>query len=208
MVAVSDTGCGMTEEVKARVFEPFFTTKGEGKGTGLGLATVFGIVKQSGGHVEVYSEVGIGTTFKIFLPRVDAPDTLGSVEPVRVHGGAERVLLVEDQADVRKIALIALQTYGYAVTAAVDGADALRAVDDQPSPDLLLTVVVMPGMSGRELAEKLRGRFPGLKVLYMSGYTDDAVVRHGILHDDVAFIRKPYTPLGLARKVREVLDRS
>jgi PAS domain S-box-containing protein len=210
MIAVSDTGCGMTDEVKSRVFEPFFTTKGEGKGTGLGLATVFGIIKQSGGHVEVYSEVGVGTTFKIYLPTVDEseiPST--SQDTAKVCGGKETILLVEDQADVRKLALIALQTHGYTVIEAVDGQDALRQIaQSRPRVDILVTDVVMPGMNGRQLAEALQTLDSGIKVLFMSGYTDDAVVRHGILQAEVAFLRKPYTPFSLARKVREVLDQS
>ncbi|VTR93688.1 histidine kinase : Multi-sensor hybrid histidine kinase OS=Chthoniobacter flavus Ellin428 GN=CfE428DRAFT_4291 PE=4 SV=1: Response_reg: PAS: PAS_4: HisKA: HATPase_c: Response_reg [Gemmata massiliana] len=207
MTAVADTGTGMTEEVKARIFEPFFTTKGVGKGTGLGLATTYGIIKQSGGHVEVYSELGVGTTFKVYLPVVDGPSANAPAETVVVRGGTESVLLVEDQVDVRTFALLALQTYGYAVTPAVDGRDAVNLVAGGTPVDLLVTDVVMPGMSGRELAEILRRQNPGLKALFTSGYTDDAVVRHGVLDADAAFLQKPYTPMALARKVREVLDR-
>ncbi|QEL19937.1 PAS domain S-box protein [Limnoglobus roseus] len=207
MTAVSDTGSGMSDAVKARIFEPFFTTKGVGKGTGLGLAMVFGIIKQSGGHVEVYSELGIGTTVKVFLPAVEVRGEGTVAETVRIPGGEERVLLVEDQEDVRKIGVIALQTHGYDVIEGADGQDALgRVLRDHPPLDILVTDVVMPGMSGRQLAETVRTLYPGLKVLYTSGYTDDAVVRHGILHADVAFLRKPYTPHSLAQKVRDVLD--
>jgi PAS domain S-box-containing protein len=209
IIAVSDTGTGMPPEVKARVFEPFFTTKGPGKGTGLGLATAYGIIKQSGGHMDAYSEVGVGTTFKIYLPAVPESEKpkASPALPATIRGGSERVLLVEDQPDVRQLALVALQSHGYRVLEATDGEDALRRVEtDRPALDLIVTDVVMPGLSGREVAERLARTYPGIKVLYTSGYTDDAVVRHGILQADVAFLRKPYTPLSLARKVREVLD--
>ncbi|QJW92966.1 PAS domain S-box protein [Frigoriglobus tundricola] len=208
VITVADTGTGMTAEVKARVFEPFFTTKGPGKGTGLGLATVFGIVKQSSGHIEVDSAVGAGTTFRIFLPVIDEGTVpVPTAKPVRVCGGTETVLLVEDQAEVRRVALIALQARGYHVTEAVDAQDALRLVErDRPRLDILVTDVVMPGMSGRELAEAIRGRYPLIKVLYMSGFTEDTVVRHGVLQADTAFLHKPFTPYSLTKKVREVLD--
>jgi PAS domain S-box-containing protein len=207
-LSVADTGHGMTDEVKARLFEPFFTTKGVGKGTGLGLATVYGIVKQAGGDVTVHTRVGAGTTFTIFLPAV--PETAKPVESGALRlapRGAETVLLTEDAEAVRKLVRRALEMQGYTVLEAGTGADAERAVDAHPGPvHLLVTDVVMPDLNGRELADAIRARRPGVKVLYISGYTDDAVVRHGVSEAADAFLQKPFTPLSLARKVREVLD--
>ena len=208
LIAVTDTGTGMPPEVLVRLFEPFFTTKEPGKGTGLGLATVYGIVKQSGGHVEAYSEVGVGSTFKVYLPMVEeqVKPNSGS-NRAQALGGTESVLLVEDQVDVRRLAQRTLRAHGYSVLEAADGQEALGLVEwDRPRVDILVTDVVMPGMSGPRLAEALRHHYPGLKVLYVSGYTDDAVVRHGLLAQEVAFLQKPYTLLALAHQVRAVLD--
>ena len=209
LVAISDTGCGMDAAVKARIFEPFFTTKGPTKGTGLGLATVFGIVKQSAGHIEVYSEVGQGTTFKIYLPRDRSGEPIAlsprTKEPVR--GGTETILLVEDEEGVRTLAREVLQEHGYTVLDARHGGDALVICETRSQPiDLMITDVVMPHFSGRQLAERLATRQPTMKVMFMSGYTDDAIVHHGVLESGMPFLQKPFAPEALIRKVREVLD--
>ena len=208
MLAITDTGVGMKPEVRARVFEPFFTTKEVGKGTGLGMAMVFGIVKQSGGGIAVDSEPGRGSTFRIYLPAVSEPEARKNESGIKPGvRGTETILLVEDEDGVRRLALTTLKLHGYDVLAARDGEDALRVAGEcHRTIHLLLTDVIMPNLSGPELAERIKRLRPGIKVLFMSGYTDDAVMRHGILQSEVCFIQKPYTPLGLVRKAREVLD--
>jgi two-component system cell cycle sensor histidine kinase/response regulator CckA len=209
MLTVSDTGHGMDAETQARVFEPFFTTKESGKGTGLGLATVYGIVKQSGGNIWLHSELGKGTIFKIFLPRVDdtAADQETIVQQEPVPRGKEKILVVEDEEQVLRIIREVLEGQGYTVLSASNGEEALElATDHGAEIRLLLTDVVMPQMSGRELAERLITMLPELKCLYMSGYTDDAIVRHGLQEDTLNFIQKPFDSVSVARKVREVLD--
>jgi PAS domain S-box-containing protein len=208
-LAVSDTGCGMDAKTQARIFEPFFTTKEMGKGTGLGLSTVYGIVKQSGGYIWIDSAPGQGTTFEIFLPRVEAPlEATPSPEvTMRALRGSETVLLVEDEEIVRAIARDTLQACGYTVLEAMNGGGAILISErHQGTIDLLLTDVVMPYMNGPELAQCLTAQHPEIRVLYMSGYTDEALAPHGILQPDIAFLAKPFTPDLLARKVRETLD--
>ena len=210
LLEVSDTGVGMSRELQDRVFEPFFTTKEQGKGTGLGLSTVYGIVKQSGGYVWVESEPGRGTTFRIYLPRVEGmvsarsgerPDAGMALE------GNETILLVEDELSVRVLVRRVLDRMGYHVVDASSGAEVLELVrNGSIRPDLLLTDVVMPGMSGRKLSDSLQAARPGLKVLYMSGYTDEAIGHHGVLEPGVSFLEKPFTPDALLRCIREMLD--
>jgi PAS domain S-box-containing protein len=211
MLAVSDTGIGMSEETQVHMFEPFFTTKEKGKGTGLGLATVYGIIKQSGGFIWVYSEVGHGTTFKLYLPRVEElaeRPSQPAQAPARAARGTETVLVVEDEAPVRSVARQVLERHGYTVLEAPSAEAALDIVTRYSGTiHLLLTDVVMPGLNGRELANRLAGLRPDAKVIFMSGYTDDAVTRHGVLEPGSAYVQKPFTPDAIARKVREVLDR-
>ena len=209
MLAVSDNGQGMDADTRARIFEPFFTTKEQGKGTGLGLSTVHGVINQSGGHILVYSEPGRGTTFKIYLPRVDAlkPAARRPLATVDVRRGAETLLVVEDEEDVRGLARDVLVESGYTVLVAATAEDAVRICEEHESPiSLLLSDVVMPKVSGPQLAQRLVDLRPELHVLYMSGYTDEAIVHHGVLEPGTAFIEKPFTPEGLCGKVRDVLD--
>ncbi len=211
LLAVSDTGIGMDEATKACIFEPFFTTKEVGKGTGLGLATVYGIVTQSGGHIVVSTAPGVGTTFRIYIPRVgEAPiETCPAPAPMRQPRGSETILLVEDEADVRGLARDVLVQLGYKVLAVADPAEAKRLAEQPPSTiDLLVTDVVMPQMSGPELAAELKTRWPQLRVLHVSGYTNDALAARGISPSSVILLQKPFTPSELARKVRETLDTS
>ncbi len=218
MVAVSDTGIGMEPAVKAQIFEPFFTTKSVGRGTGLGLSTVYGIVKQHEGYITVDSELGRGSTFRIYLPQVKGAVPIPAPSPTsaarataalsaELRPGHETILLVEDEDQVRDLTREVLEAYGYKVVAARSPVAALQAAQQhQGSLDLLLTDIVMPQMSGRQLAERLVAPRPGLRVLYMSGYTNDAITNHGVLDPDIALIEKPFTPEGLILRVRQTLD--
>jgi CheY-like chemotaxis protein len=209
MLAVSDTGVGMDERTKSQVFEPFFTTKESGKGTGLGLSTVYGIVKQSGGYIWVYSEPGKGSTFKVYIPRTEEreDDPRKTVPPVEDLRGEKTVLIVEDEESILKLSSAVLGGYGYSVLAARGGEDGLRiAGKHEEEISLLLTDVVMPGMGGRELYERILQQRPKIKVLYMSGYTDNGIVRRGVLDPGTPFLQKPFSPISLARKVKEVLE--
>jgi two-component system, cell cycle sensor histidine kinase and response regulator CckA len=209
LLAISDTGHGMDAKTQARVFEPFFTTKELGKGTGLGLSTVFGIVKQSGGHIWLYSEPEKGTTFKIYLPRVDEPVNITEIEAAAVDSlrGSETLLLTEDDEAVRLLAEKILATQGYQVLVATSGAGAMEIIRQTPGISLLITDLVMPGLTGRELATELEKIQPDSKVLYLSGYAPSAIVHQGVLDEGVAFLAKPFTPDALARRVRQELDR-
>ena len=210
MLAVTDTGIGMDNETQTHMFEPFFTTKEKGKGTGLGLATVYGIVKQSAGYIWVYSEPGKGTTFKIYLPRVKSCSQEAAVERVVPSSllGKETILVVEDEDMLRELACEFLQSSGYEVLEACNGSKAVEiSRRHRGQIQLLMTDAIMPGMSGRELAHRLHDDRPDMKVLYVSGYTDYSVLRNGLLEPGTAFLQKPFTRESLARKVRDVLDR-
>jgi two-component system cell cycle sensor histidine kinase/response regulator CckA len=209
-LTVCDTGCGMDADTQAHIFEPFFTTKGPGKGTGLGLSTVYGIIIQSGGHIEVHSAPGRGTTFTIDLTRIE--DSTAAHEPLHPQisppRGTETILLAEDEAPVRGLAREVLQMLGYTVLEAASGEEALERCQQHAGPmHLLVTDVVMPGMSGPELAARLAPMSSALKVLYLTGYTDDAIVQHGVLEPGTLLLHKPFTPDALAHRVREVLDK-
>jgi CheY-like chemotaxis protein len=209
MLAVSDNGTGMDQATQKRVFEPFFTTKETGKGTGLGLAMVYGIVKQLGGNIYLYSEPGQGSTFKVYLPRDESQEPMEeSPTPAEeLSTGNETILMVEDDSVVRELICTALDRLGYQVIEANDSDDALRLMASQgPEVDLLITDVIMPGMSGRELAERILAQRPELKVLYISGYTANVIVHHGVLDQGISFLQKPVSLADLAKKVREVLE--
>ncbi|HJX30568.1 MAG TPA: response regulator, partial [Thermodesulfobacteriota bacterium] len=210
LLSITDTGIGMTEEVREQIFDPFFTTKEKSKGTGLGLSTVYGIVKQSGGDIYVYSEPGKGTTFKVYLPRVfEPPEDLKKATREEIFLGKEMILIVEDDRMVRRLAVDILRRQGYRVLEATEGGEALVMCEkEKEAIDLILTDIVMPHMSGPEFIERLRQVRKDFKVLYMTGYTDEAIVRHGILEEGIELIHKPFTIQKLSRKVREVLDKN
>jgi CheY-like chemotaxis protein len=209
LLAVSDTGIGMDEEVRRHLFEPFYTTKPAGQGTGLGLATVFGVVKQSGGGIYVYSEPGRGSTFKIYLPAcaAEGAEVESDGADAQARRGTETIMVVEDDDSVRDLVRVMHEANGYEVLAVEDAAEAMSVCTENPERvHLLLTDVVMPGMNGRMLAERLGEVSPLMRVLFMSGYSDEAVHRHGQITDNAAFLEKPFTERALAQKVREVLD--
>jgi CheY-like chemotaxis protein len=213
LLAVTDTGCGMDEQVRAHLFEPFFTTKEPGKGTGLGLATVYGIIQQSGGHIEVFSEPGRYTTFNLYFPLAPEPAPPTAAEPrsrpAPAARGTETVLLVEDEAGVRDLARRTLAAHGYRVLEACDGLDAVSRYGHHPGPiHLVLTDVVMPRLSGPAMVKRLAAGHPRLKVVYMSGYTDSALVRHGVVATENNYLLKPFTAEDLTRMVREALDQA
>jgi two-component system cell cycle sensor histidine kinase/response regulator CckA len=209
LLAVSDTGCGMDEAVRARIFEPFFTTKPKGAGTGLGLATCYGIVTQSGGWIGAHSEPGKGSTFRIYLPRTTEDMPAGEVTAAagKAAGGSETILVVEDQPEVRRFACTVLRGQGYTVLEASGGEEALRILTEAAGPiHLMVTDLVMPGMTGRQLADRVRALYPSLRTLFMSGYSDEVASRHGVLEPGTAYLQKPFSPKALAEKVRKILD--
>jgi CheY-like chemotaxis protein len=209
LIAVSDTGAGMDECTRHRIFEPFFTTKGKGRGTGLGLATVYGTIKQSGGNIWVYSEPGLGTTFKVYLPRVDVPADAVRLASAAALDGSETVLLVEDNEMVRKIAAQALSRHGYRLLLASNADEAEHIARSYPDViHVLLTDVVLGVRSGRQLADAVAPLRPATRVIYMSGYAHEAIVQHDVLEAGMAFLQKPFTATAIASKVREVLDRT
>jgi CheY-like chemotaxis protein len=209
MIAVSDTGTGIPMKLRDKVFEPFFTTKEVGKGTGLGLSMVYGFVKQSNGHIKIYSEEGHGTTIKLYLPCAIAQSDAPSIAPAPVEGGTETILVVEDDALVREFLVTQLTSLGYQTVMAADGRAALAQVDAGAAFDLLFTDVIMPGgINGRQLADEVAKRRPSAKILYTSGYTENAIVHHGRLDAGVLLLPKPYRKSDLARMVRTALDRT
>ena len=209
MVAVTDTGAGMTKEVMSKVFEPFFSTKPEGKGTGLGLSMVYGFVKQSGGHVRIYSEPGSGTTVKLYMPRAyEREASLIAAETVRIAGGSETILVAEDDVEVRATAVEMLRDLGYRVLTAHDASSALTVIESGVAIVMLFTDVVMPGkLRSPELARQAKKRLPDIAILFTSGYTENAIVHNGRLDPDIELLSKPYTREALALKIREVLAR-
>jgi CheY-like chemotaxis protein len=207
MIAVSDTGTGIPATIRDKIFDPFFSTKGFGKGTGLGLSMVYGFVKQSSGHINVYSEEGHGTTVKLYLPRATAAEEISeATDASLIEGGIETILVVEDDALVRRSVTTQIQSLGYQTIEAASAAEALVVVERGDAFDLLFTDVVMPGsMNGRELADEVARRRPGMKVLFTSGYTEDAVFHHGRLDPGVLLLAKPYTKSEIARMIRHAL---
>ncbi|OFW60995.1 MAG: hypothetical protein A2133_04260 [Actinobacteria bacterium RBG_16_64_13] len=207
MLSVSDTGSGMDAETKRRIFEPFYTTKGEGRGTGLGLSTVYGIVHQSGGSIWVYSEPGNGTTFRVYLPQAEGePEPVAPPEVGAAGGKGQLILIVEDEPSLRSLASLMIERLEYRAVEAANGGEALILVEEEGlRPDLLLTDVIMPGMSGSVLVERLRKTLPDLRVIFMSGYPDSAMANHGIIDSDISFLQKPFSMSGLAAKVRATL---
>jgi CheY-like chemotaxis protein len=211
LLAAKDSGCGMTEEVKARIFEPFFTTKEVGKGTGLGLATCYGIIKGSGGHIFVESKPGSGTTFQIYLPRTEAPKEAGTAEEVRkAPRGTETILWVEDDAALRVFVTRTLRELGYCVLEAADAKEAYQLLEKHRDEkvSLLIADVLLPAVSGKDMADQIKGKRPDIKTLFTSGYADEVLAQHGVLKPEIEILRKPFWPVTLALKVRAVLDGS